>query len=117
MQVDFHHAVTYVLARLAGFEKREAEIVAYSSQYVDDATNGGMIRFKNDFMYARIRSAHPIFSFKNVIPHASRVAWVPFHFLPGNEGHGIERTICRPNSQIAREMVNYCILDKKEEVS
>lgn len=115
MQVDFHHAATYVLARLAGFEKRDAEIIAYSSQYVDDAINGGIIRFKNDFMYKRIRSSHPLFSFNNIIPHASRVAWVPFHFLPGNEGKGIERTICRPHSKIACEMVQACIEDKHED--
>ena len=31
MQIDFHHAVTYVLARLAGFDHADAEIVAYSA--------------------------------------------------------------------------------------
>lgn len=42
MQIDFHHATTYVLARLAGFEHPEANIIAYSAQYVDDATNSGL---------------------------------------------------------------------------
>ena len=38
MHIDFYHTVTYVLARLADFSQQEAEIVAYCSQYVDDAT-------------------------------------------------------------------------------
>jgi hypothetical protein len=38
MQIDFHHAVTYLCARMAGFAAAEAEIIAYSAQYVDDAT-------------------------------------------------------------------------------
>ena len=45
MDIDSHHAGTYVVARLAGMTHRDAEIVAYSAQYVDDATNEGVIRF------------------------------------------------------------------------
>ncbi len=39
MQIDFHHTVTYVIARLAGFSQTEAGVIAYSAQYVDDAVN------------------------------------------------------------------------------
>ena len=41
MQIDFHHAVTYVAARLAGFSANDAGIIAHSAQYVDDAVNAG----------------------------------------------------------------------------
>ena len=47
MQIDFHHATTYVVARLAGFPQPQAATVAHASQYVDDATCAGMIRFDN----------------------------------------------------------------------
>ena len=47
MQIDFHHGVTYTVARLAGFAHRDAETIAYCSQYVDDATNSGATRFDN----------------------------------------------------------------------
>jgi len=33
MQIDFHHGVTYVVARLAGFEHKAASIIAYCAQY------------------------------------------------------------------------------------
>ena len=32
MQIDFHHAATYVIARYAGFGHHEAGIVAYCAQ-------------------------------------------------------------------------------------
>ena len=51
MQVDFHHATTYVLARIAGFEQPEAETIAYASQYVDDATSEGAVCFDNGAVY------------------------------------------------------------------
>jgi hypothetical protein len=42
MNIDFHYYLTYLLAERAGFDRKiksgetEAEIIAYSSQYVDD---------------------------------------------------------------------------------
>jgi len=50
--------LTYIAARLAGFNRTKASIIAYSAQYVDDATNSGVIHFKNGAMYSRISSAH-----------------------------------------------------------
>ena len=43
MQTDMHYYGTYALARLAGFSVSKAEIIAYSSQYVDDSTPLQMI--------------------------------------------------------------------------
>ena len=54
MQIDFHHTVTYVCARMAGFEHKDADIIAYSAQYVDDATNSGTVQFDTGAMYHRI---------------------------------------------------------------
>ena len=51
MQIDFHHTVTYVLARLAGFDKSEANITAYAAQWVDDATSPGTVCFDNKALY------------------------------------------------------------------
>jgi hypothetical protein len=31
MQIDFHHGTTYVIARYAGFDHPQAEIIAYYS--------------------------------------------------------------------------------------
>lgn len=66
MQIDFHHAVTYVAARIAGFTHGEADIIAYSAQYVDDATSSGAICFDNKAMYSRISSAHKSLDLDNM---------------------------------------------------
>jgi hypothetical protein len=118
MQIDFHHGVTYVAARLAGFEHESASIIAYSAQYVDDTTNAGLIRFDNGAMFNRISSAHKMLDYRNFQELANHHVWIPFHFLPGNggrkagedpEGAFIDKLICRPNSHIAQQMVRECI--------
>ena len=124
MQIDFHHAATYVLSRLAGFPKNEAEILAHASQYVDDATSSGTVYFDNKALYHRISSAHKMIDVRNTRAVANHQVWIPFHFLPGNGGKGmgknpggkfIQKIICRPNSPVARQMVKNAILEKNRE--
>ncbi len=123
MDIDAHHAGTYVVARLAGISHREAEIIAHAAQYVDDATNEGVIHFDNGAMYRRICSAHKMLDYRNTESLASARVWVPFHFLPGNGGlpagqepaanaasSTIEKMICRADSPVAQDMVRDAIL-------
>ncbi|MBL8250202.1 MAG: hypothetical protein JNK31_00880 [Candidatus Competibacter sp.] len=123
MQIDFHHGVTYVCARLAGFAAAEAEIVAHAAQYVDDATEAGEIWFDNGMIYARIASAHKLLDYRNMRDLANHRVWLPFHFLPGNRGEPapaeppvygsaedfLSRCVCLPNSHPAREMMRVAI--------
>ena len=118
MQIDFHHGATYVIARLAGFDHRAAEIVAYCAQYVDDATNSGVIEFDNGAMYERISSAHKTLDYRNFESLANHRVWIPFHFLPGNggvpagqdpPGTFIDKLRCVPDSPVARDMLRACI--------
>lgn len=122
MQIDFHHAVTYVLARLAGFEKPQAAIVAYAAQYVDDATRAGTVYFENKALYHRTSSAHKMLDPRNAEELANHQVWLPFHFLPGNGGKPagrnpggrfINKIVCRPDSHVARKMVAETILDRQ----
>lgn len=121
MQIDFHHATTYVLARLAGFKHAEADIIAYSAQYADDATNSGVIYFTNGAMYRHVSSAHKTFDYRNFDELANHLVWIPFHFLPGNgglpagenpAGSFIEKIICKPDSHVAKDIIRDCIRDK-----
>lgn len=121
MQFDGHHAGTYVTARLAGFYHGEAEVISYAAQYVDDATNEGPIQFFDSaYMYARIASAHSMIDYNNLVEVKNHLAWIPFHFLPGNgclpfddspAGGEIPKLICRPDSPIAREMLRMAFRD------
>ncbi len=118
MQIDFHHAATYVIARLAGFDHGDAVVVGHCAQYVDDATKDGTIYFDNGALYARISSAHKALDYRNSAELANHLVWIPFHFLPGNgglpagenpSGSFINKLICRPNSHVARDMLRECI--------
>lgn len=121
MQIDFHHATTYVVARDAGFKHEDADIIAYAAQYVDDATSSGTVYFDNCAVYNRISSAHKMLDPRNAEELANHEVWMPFHFLPGNGGMAagqnpsdsfIDKIVCTPNSPIALEMVRDAILEK-----
>lgn len=123
MQIDFHHAVTYVTARLAGFPKKEADKIAYAAQYVDDATSPGTVVFNNKAAYNRMCSAHKMVDVRNANLAENQHVWMPFHFLPGNggmeagqnpDGSFIEKIVSRPGNDnpVAREMVEEVIREK-----
>ncbi len=120
MQIGGHHTLTYIVARLAGYTSQDASIIAYSAQYVDDATNSGTIYFDNGAMYNRISSAHKMLDYKNLDELANHQVWIPFHFLPGNEGKPqgenpegafINKLVCYPDSSISRDMLRSCAND------
>lgn len=123
MQIDFHHAVTYVTARIAGFSHVEADIIAYSAQYVDDATCDGTVCFSNKAMYTRINSAHRTVDPENLNDVSNHLVWLPFHFLPANDGgpdqgriNGtfIDKIVCRPGikSPVAEDMLTMTLAAK-----
>ncbi len=114
MQIDFHHTVTYVTSRLAGFGHKDADVIAYAAQYVDDATSSGAVIFSNKALYTRISSAHQSLDLENLNDVENHLVWLPFHFFPGNgglpagqtpDGSFINRLICKPDSPPAREML------------
>lgn len=116
MQIDFHHAVTYVAARGATFEHEDAAKIAYSAQYVDDCVSDGTVCFGNKAMYTRICSAHKSVDPVNLDDVKNHLVWLPFHFLPGNGGSEekgkvgatfIEKIVCLPGniSPVARDML------------
>lgn len=123
MQIYGHHGLTYIAARFAGFNSKEAAKVAYCAQYVDDATNAGVIKFDNGAMYNRISSAHKMLDYRNSKELANHQVWAPFHFLPGNgglpagdnpEGSFINKLVCKPDSYVARDMLKLAIADRNK---
>lgn len=122
MQIDFHHATTYVVARLAGFAPNQADTIAYAAQYVDDSTTSGFIQFENGMRYQRHATAHPVLDPNNLLDNdENAISWLPFHFLPGNlgravgepiEGDYLQRLVCLPDSPVARAMMAAVIRSK-----
>ena len=108
MQLDMHYYGTFAMARAAGIKAEAAWVIAYATQFVDDNANEDIINFEDAGRIDTKATAHHTLSVKNLDPADQRQIWVPFHFLPGNKGNSFtERLICRKDSTIAREMVEY----------
>ncbi|PCH62409.1 MAG: hypothetical protein COC19_02935 [SAR86 cluster bacterium] len=109
MQEDMHYYGTYAMARAAGLKVKDAKVVAYAAQYVDDSIANNSEVHKDGGMFEATASAH---TNKDVIKNAAgdhteqRHVWVPFHFFPGNEGKTLsEKLACGKDSALAQEMV------------
>lgn len=113
MNIDFHYGVVYIVARIGGMTAGEALTVAHACHYVDDATTAGILRFSGGETYERFATAHRMFDYANTENDQNRLVWAPFHFLPAGEGDTLEeKAVCRPDSEIAREVVRRAIRQK-----
>lgn len=116
MNIDFHYGVIYVVARVAGMNAHDAEIVAHACQYVDDATVTGRLEFDDGEVFDRFASAHVMYDYRNVVDEVDRAVWVPFHFLPGGRGASIEeKAVCVADSDVAREMVRSALSNDRRD--
>jgi hypothetical protein len=103
MQKDLHYYGTYTLARMAGLTKDAACVIAHASQFVDDSV-------KVDHKDIGIVTAHKALAIENTPGfRADQIqVWVPFHFLPGNEGKTfLERLVCTKESRTAQQMFEH----------
>ena len=108
MQIDMHYYGTYCLAMAAGLTQEASRVIATSSQFVDDNVAHKEINFNNGAVIDRESTAHHLVDRANYDETSQRRIWVPFHFLPGNEGEEYtERLKCRMNGRIAQEMMDY----------
>ena len=108
MQKDMHYFGTYAMARAAGLAPKICQTIATASEFVDDNGERETIEFPDGGRLDFIPTAHHTTDIKNIDHHDQRLIWVPFHFIPGNEGRTIsERLQCRKDSAIAREMVEH----------
>ena len=105
MQLDMHYYATYAMARAAGVEPDKARIIAMSAQFVDDNVARSHVDFRDGSRIDQEATAHHPIDLSNRDDRDQRRVWVPFHFIPGNEGDGYtERLKCRMDSPIVREL-------------
>jgi hypothetical protein len=107
MQLDMHYYGTYALARAAGLTSKACQIIATAAQFVDDNAASYHIEFQDGGRIdSQATAHHPSSVARNLDPADQRRVWVPFHFLPGNDGQSFpERLLCRKDSPIAKAMV------------
>ncbi|NLI93169.1 MAG: hypothetical protein GX434_13595 [Peptococcaceae bacterium] len=99
MQIDIHHSGIYVICRISGMKSKFAEIVAYASQYVDDAVFKYALKFKNGGYFKQVQTAHKLLSPKNFDFDEALEIWMPFHFLPKG-GDSSDGLVTAPDSKI-----------------
>ena len=110
MQIDMHYYGTYAMARAAGLTPEASKIIATAAQFVDDNADKESIEFEDGGRLDADATAHHAFNLKNIDREDQRKIWVPFHFLPGNQGDSYtERLICRMNSPILDDMLKFTL--------
>jgi len=110
MQTDMHYYGTYAMARAAGIDRDACFIIATAAQFVDDHAHKETIKFKDGARIDTEATAHHSYDIQNIDTEDQRLVWVPFHFLPGNEGDTYqERMLCRKDSDIAKDMVKHAL--------
>lgn len=108
VNVEFHYYAVFYLAREAGFTPEDSEIIAYSSQYLDNALVSYEVR-------------HPSGIYQTLVTHHFGFwdrgqewdVWIPFHFYPaGPEAAAPARRdgatnafTVLPNSERAKSML------------
>ena len=108
MQLDMHYYGTYAMARAAGLKQEAARITATSAQFVDDNHAANHVEFGDGVRVDKEATAHHVQNLKNLYDQDQRQVWVPFHFMPGNEGDTYtEQLKCRKDSPIVREMLDH----------
>jgi hypothetical protein len=110
MQKDFHYYCIGALARAAGFNRDDALILAYASQYVDDATEPGLIELEDGVpgphFDATRTSYFGLETLRSLRWEAQKRVWIPFHFIPETpfdpkSGNDFS-FVTRPDSAFAR---------------
>lgn len=112
MRRDIHFYGVYALARASGIGWDTSRTIAYASQFVDDATDEGVVILPDLRGIIPIMTSHRPLDYKNTIPGDQWRVWIPFHFLPGNEplsGSFLERIICRKDSEPAKRMLSHAL--------
>jgi len=113
MEKDFHYYLIYAIAKTVGMNN--PDIIAYSSQFVDDNNEGQFsVDGEETSFPERIKADggyyYPIMtqslSPKSFDPYVQRYVYVPFHFLPGDNNVEIKGKknplSVTPNSNNAR---------------
>lgn len=114
MQKDFHYYAIYVLARCAGFNRNDARVIAYSSQYADDSTESEPINV-GDFVFDTVRTAH--FGLTSYTWGVQKKVYIPFHFLPPIPLRHTQRKfsyVTKPNSLFAKRLLDEACQDESD---
>ena len=120
MKKEFHYCAIRVIAEKAGFSPSDAQIIAYASQYVDDAVEHKEMTIKGipkSINYVRVNqnkfdptcTAHKgLYLFASYKKESQLKVYIPFHFVPNQKysSNGSYNYLVKPNGSLALELIN-----------
>jgi len=124
MNINFHYAAIKALAEHAGFSARESQLIAYASQFVDDATRHEILNLDKDPNVPGVRfergefdpicTAHKDIDYVTNLtkPRAHLLVYACFHFIPslkGARGRPAFRRVER-GGDLAKKLVSDAVL-------
>lgn len=120
MQIDFHYCTIRVLTEKAGFSAEDAQIIAYASQYIDDAVDHKKINVEGtlDILANRftgktfdpVCTAHKgLQMIKAFNKDVQEKIYIPFHFLPEFDGNGSDRV--EKDSKQSKKLVRRALIE------
>ncbi len=105
MEKDMHYYGILYLATAAGYSPKDAQVIAYASQYVDDSTQDQPIIIAGEAPFQPILTMNMLQAFFSQNPVFSEIqmeALVPFHFLPTEPTNAPGFSyVTQPNSKLA----------------
>jgi len=115
MRIDFHYHATKVLCMLSGFSESDAQITAYASQYVDDASDeneiyiAGLPPDLSMYKYFKpVQTAHKTllqFITQGGFKKEHTTVYIPFHFAAERND-----LIVEPDNNIAAEILKDALI-------
>ena len=130
MQIDFHYCMVRLLSEKAGFTPDEAQIIAYASQFVDDANANKSFKIKDvpDFGFERYKNGYfdpvctahkDIENVKGLDPIVQKKVYISYHFIPKEKFEGTKTLDpvndlnyeykTAPNNSFSREILNIAL--------
>ena len=112
MKKDAHYYAVLAFTRAVGFQKDAAQIIAYSSQFVDDSKinhiiiKGNPINIEHDIIdnkpaFFNMATCHSYFKIKTFNFSAMTNNTCAFHFVPGCDGKSfVKKLRCKQESRV-----------------
>lgn len=105
MNIQSHYYAVLALCRILGYNKDASRIIAYSSEYVDEALVRRISSSRYDFKMTKLDTVGPIMTDRTYSERDLVKTLVPFHFVPALKGKDLqEKMRTFPNSPFLRIM-------------
>jgi len=111
MQKDFHYYVTAMLARYAGFTPDQSRLIAWCSQYVDDATESFQLHLSNGRVVETTMTAH--YHVKSFSTGVQRDVYECFHFPPAGLKNGTFSFRTQPDPPVLKSLLEDILKEKE----